>query len=162
MSKEAKEAIGRWGEEYAVYAIIKEKLEEYFNINGNYTFEDMLKHYDNIIKETNKGYKLEKDGRVIVEVVWLNKNRESKQHYDIKIKNENEIFIEVKSTKEDEKALFQVSKDQWRLMKEKGDKFYIYRVYGVGTKNAKIEKIHNPVKQWKDEKIEAYPICIVL
>ncbi|MCW7081006.1 MAG: DUF3883 domain-containing protein, partial [Candidatus Methanospirare jalkutatii] len=163
LSKKAKEAIGRWGEEYAVYAIIKEKLEEYFNIKiGNNTFKDMLKHYDNIIKETNEGYKLEKDGRVIVEVVWLNKNGESKQHYDIKIKNEDEIFIEVKSTKEEEKTLFQVSKDQWRLMKEKGDKFYIYRVYGVGTKNAKIEKIHNPVKQWKDEKIEAYPICIVL
>jgi len=162
LSEEAKKAIGRWGEKYAVYAIMKEKIEEYFNIKvANNTFEDMPKDYNNVIEETNEGYKLEKDGNVIVEVIWLNKNGESRQYYDIKItKNGDEIFIEVKSTKEYEKAWFQVSKDQWRLMKEKEDKFYIYRVYGAGTKNAKIKKIPNPANLWKEGHIDAYPIGI--
>jgi len=162
LSEEAKKAIGRWGEKYAVYAIMKEKIEEYFNIKvANNTFEDMPKDYNNVIEETNEGYKLEKDGKVIVEVIWLNKNGESGQHYDIKIiEYGEEIFIEVKSTKEYEKAWFQVSKDQWRLMKEKGDKFYIYRVYGAGTEDTKIVKIHKLAKHVKDGHIHAYPIGI--
>ena len=45
-------------------------------------------------------------------------------------------------------------------MKEKGDKYHIYRVYGAGTKNAKLEKIHNPAKLWKDGCINAYPVGI--
>jgi len=148
LSKKAKEDIGRWGEEYA-YRCVKDEMTK--------------KYPDTSLLDTEQGFKLEKDGRVIVEVVWLNKNGESGQHYDIKItENKDEIFIEVKSTKEDEKALFQVSKDQWRLMKEKGNKFYIYRVYGAGTERVKLEKIPNPAKLWKEGKIEAYPICIVL
>ena len=47
-------------------------------------------------------------------------------------------------------------------MKEKGNKFYIYRVYGAGTERVKLEKIPSPVKLWKEGKIEAYPIWIVL
>ena len=147
LGEEAKK-IGRWGEEYA-FRCIKDEMRK--------------KYPDTSLLDTEQGFKLEKDGGVIVEVVWLNKNGESEQHYDIKItENRDEIFIEVKSTKEYEKAWFQVSKDQWRLMKEKGDKFYIYRVYGAGTKNAKLEKIHDPVKLWKDERINAYPVGIEL
>ena len=96
-----------------------------------------------------------------MEIIWLNKNGESREHYDIKIvENGEEIFIEVKSTKEYGKDWFQVSKDQWRLMKENGNKFYIYRVYGAGTKEAKIEKICNPAKLWEEGRIDAYPIGI--
>ena len=146
MSEKAKIEIGRWGEEYA-FRCIKEELKN--------------KHPDASLKDTEQGFRLEKNGNVVVEVIWLNKYGESEQHYDIKIiENGNEIFIEVKSTKEYEKAWFQVSKDQWRLMKEKGDKFYIYRVYGAGTEKAKIEKIYNPAKLWKEEQIDAYPIGI--
>ena len=166
LSKKAKEDIGQWGEKYAVYAIIKEKLKEYFNIEiENDSFKDILEHHGNIVEETDEGYQLKKDDSIIVKVIWLNKNGESGQHYDIKIieitKNKEE-FIEVKSTKEYEKAWFEVPKDQWRLMKEKGDKFYIYRVYGAGTKKSKIEKISNPVKLWKEGYIDAYPIIIEL
>jgi len=147
LSKKAKEDIGRWGEEYA-FRCIKDEMTK--------------KYPDTSLLDTEQGFKLGKDDdRVIVEVVWLNKNGESGQHYDIKItENEDEIFIEVKSTKEDEKAWFQVSKDQWRLMKEKEDKFYIYRVYGAGTEKVKIEKIPNPAKLWEEGHIDAYPIGI--
>ena len=165
LSEKARKDIGREGEKYALYSIIKDKLVEYFNIEiGEYnTFEDILEHYANIVKETNKGFNLEKDGDLIVEVIWLNKNGESGEHYDIKVvENGEEIFIEVKSTKEYDKAWFSVSKDQWRLMEEKGDNFYIYRVYGAGRKDAKILKIRNPAKLWKEGKIDIYPIGIEL
>ena len=145
LSEEAKK-IGRWGEEYA-FRCIKDEMRK--------------KYPDTPLLDTEQGFKLEKDGGVIVEVVWLNKNGESEQHYDIKITEDgDEIFIEVKSTKEYEKAWFQVSKDQWRLMKEKEDKFYIYRIYGAGTKKVKAEKIRNPAKRWREGHIDAYPIGI--
>jgi len=148
LGKKAKEDIGRWGEEYAFLCIKNELVKKYSNAS---------------LVDTEQGFRLEKDGSTIVEVIWLNKKEESRKHYDIKItEDEEEIFIEVKSTKELGKAWFQVSKDQWRLMEEKGDKFYIYRVYGAGTEEAKIEKISNPAKLWKEGHIDAYPIGIEL
>ncbi|MCD6398645.1 MAG: DUF3883 domain-containing protein, partial [Candidatus Aenigmarchaeota archaeon] len=139
-------AIGRWGEEYA-FRCIKDEMTR--------------KYPDTSLLDTEQGFKLEKDGKVIVEVMWLNKNEESKQHYDIKIKeDENEIFIEVKSTEDNTKTSFQMSKDEWKLMKEKEDRFYIYRVYGAGTDKAKTVKIHNPAKLWREGQIDAYPIVI--
>ena len=163
LSEKTRRYIGREGEKYALYCILKEKLEHYFGIKieENTTFEDLLGRYSHIISETDQGFRLQKERNIIVEIIWLNKNKESGQHYDIKIKEGgDEIFIEVKSTKEFEKTWFEVSKDQWRLMKEKGDKFYIYRVYGAGTKNAKLKKIPNPAKLWKEGYIDAYPIGI--
>ncbi|GBF36873.1 hypothetical protein [Methanofervidicoccus abyssi] len=38
-------------------------------------------------------------------------------------------------------------------MEEKGDNFYIYRVYGAGRKDAKILKIRNPANFGKREKL---------
>jgi len=66
----------------------------------------------------------------------------------------------VKSTKDNKKAWFKVSKDQWRLMKEKGDNFYIYRVFGAGTEEAKVVKIPNPAKLWSEGRLVAYPIGV--
>lgn len=164
-SEKIRKDIGREGEKYALYCIIRDKLVERLNIEIGEatTFEDILNRYADIVKETDKGFNIEKDGNVIVEVIWLNKNGESGEHYDIKIKEgKKEIFVEVKSTKDYKKAWFEVSKDQWRLMKEKGDRFYIYRVYGAGTDKAKVEKIRNPAKLWKEGKIDADPIRIEL
>ncbi|RLI79420.1 hypothetical protein DRP05_03950 [Archaeoglobales archaeon] len=164
LSEKARRDIGREGEKYALYCILKEKLECFgFKIEDDITFEDLLGKYSSIILETDQGFKLQKNGNIVVEIIWLNKNGESGEHYDIKvIENGEEIFIEVKSTKEYGKAWFTMSKDQWKLMKEKGDKFYIYRVYGAGTEEVKLEKIPNPAKLWREGFIEAYPIGIEL
>ena len=146
LNEKIQKAIGRWGEEY-VFRCIKNEMTKKFP--------------DASLSDTEQGFKVEKEGNIIVEVIWENKNGESGQHYDIKIiENLDEIIIEVKSTKENEKSWFQVSKNQWRLMNEKGDQFYIYRVYGAGTKNAKLEKIPNPAKLWKEGSIDAHPVGI--
>jgi len=162
LSEKARRDMGREGEKYALYCILKEKLECFgIKIEDDITFEDLLGKYSSIILETDQGFKLQKNGNIVVEIIWLNKNGESGEHYDIKvIENKEEIFIEVKSTKEYGKAWFKMSKNQWKLMKEKGDKFYIYRVYGVGTEEVKLEKIPNPAKLWKEGHIDAYPIGI--
>jgi len=165
LSEKAKKDIGREGEKYALYCIIKEKLEEYFGIvtEDEITFEDLSHKYPHIIFTTEKGFRLEKDGNVLCEIIWLNKDGESGEHYDIKlIENGEEFFIEVKTTKTHEKSRFEVSREQWRLMQDKGDRFYIYRVYGIGTENVKAEKIPDPAKLWKDGFIEAYPVAIEL
>ncbi len=47
-------------------------------------------------------------------------------------------------------------------MNEKGDRFLIYRVYGSGTDKAKVEKVSNPAKLWKEGYISAHPIRIEL
>ncbi len=146
LSKEAKENIGYWGEEYAFKCIKNELIQKY---------------PDAILVDTEEGFKLMENRNVIVEVIWLNKKEESGKHYDIKIvEKDKEIFVEVKSTKEHEKTWFQVSKDQWRIMIQKKDSFYIYRVYSAGTKEANIKKIQDPAKLWLEGQINAYPIGI--
>jgi len=148
MSNEDSKDIGRWGEKY-VYGCIKKELRE--------------KYPDTSLLETSKGFKLEREGNVIAEVIWLNKEGESNNHYDIKvIENGREIFVEVKSTTTSEKSWFEVSKWQWSLIREKGDDFCIYRVYNARTNKARAEKIQNPAKLWLDGFIEAYPIHIEL
>ena len=166
LSEKEIKGIGQEGEKYALYKIIKDKLVKHFKIKiGKYnTFEEILKDHADIVKETNKGFSLEKNENVTVEVMWLNKNGESKEHHDIEIveNGEEKIFIEVKSTKEDEKDWFLVSKSQWMEMQEKGDKFWIYRVYGIATKKQRLVEIKNPAKLWKEGDIIADPIKIQL
>ncbi len=146
LSEKDKIKIGQWGEKYALENIKSKMQKKYPEAN---------------VEDTSQGFKLKRGNEVIVEAVWLNKYGESGQHYDIKIiENGNEIYIEVKSTKERDKSWFRVSKDEWKLMKEKGNNFYIYRVYSAGTEEAGIKTIHDPVKQWKEGKINAYPMGI--
>jgi hypothetical protein len=148
LSKEARVNIGRWGEEYALRCIREELDKKYPNTT---------------LEETEQGFRLVEGGNIIAEVIWLNKENESGKHFDIKIiENGEEIFVEVKSTKEYGKAWFKVSKDQWNLIKEKGKKFCVYRIYGAGTKKVKLEKIQNPAKLWLEGHIDAYPIGIEL
>lgn len=137
--------IGKWGEEYALECLKKEKCEEYS---------------DGEISYTEEGFII-KDGANIVEVKWLNKSKEQQESYDIElIENDTTHYIEVKSTKTEKRDWFDVSKGQWGLMQEKGDKFLIYRVSGAGTEKVKLVTIRNPAKLWRDGGIVADPIRI--
>ncbi|MGC8886386.1 MAG: sacsin N-terminal ATP-binding-like domain-containing protein [Verrucomicrobiia bacterium] len=148
LSQEDNINIGKWGEEYAFKCIIKEMSDKY--------------HYDKPV-DNDQVFEIKKDNKVIVEVKWLNKYKESKEPYDIEFNEDGKKYlIEVKSTIDTNKKWFEVSKKQWDLMREKMDEFYIYRVYCAGTKNAKTQKIQDPVKLWLDGVIDAYPIRIEL
>lgn len=71
-------------------------------------------------------------------------------------------YIEVKSTKTDTKDWFDLSRDQWELMNEKKERFFVYRVYNSGTKLARYMRIRNPAQLWQEGRIVAYPVRIQL
>ncbi|ALV63679.1 hypothetical protein ADU37_CDS19800 [Thermococcus sp. 2319x1] len=132
LSRKTREDIGRWGEEYALRCIKYELMEKY---------------PDAIVVDTEQGFRLERDGNVVMEVIWENKKCESGKPYDIKIiEEEREIFVEVKATPSATKGTFQLSENEWSFMKEKGDRYCIYRVYRAGSGNPKVTKIQNPIK----------------
>jgi hypothetical protein len=146
ISSEAAKSIGESGEKYALKCLMKEKREEYSDAE---------------VKSKRNGFVIEKDGKTLVEVIWLNETGEQGVGRDIElIENNIKYYIEVKSTKTEEKNWFHVSKDQWALMQKEGAKFWIYRVYGAETDKPKLVKIRNPAKLWRDGDIIADPIKI--
>jgi len=148
LSEDSKKRIGKWGEEYALRCLAEELSNEYF---------------DGKIIDNDNGFIIEKDEKTIIKVVWLNKDQDRGVGCDIiVIENSEEHYIEVKSTKTDDKEWFEVSKAQWGLSQEIGDKFCIYRIYGAGTKKPKLVKIYNPAKLWQEGGLIAYPIRIQL
>lgn len=146
LSPKVKIKIGRWGEEYALKCL-KDILNKDYPTGK--------------VEDTSDGFTIRHNDKLIVEVHWLNTIEDRGEGYDIKVVENNiEKYIEVKSTKTDTKDWFDVSEKQWEFMKEKGDKYYIYRVYNAGTKEAKLTVIPNPYKKWKEGNITAYTIRI--
>ncbi|GHV21416.1 hypothetical protein FACS189494_06770 [Spirochaetia bacterium] len=126
--------VGRWGEEY-VYRVLQNEFEK-----------------DNDI-----------------EIVDLNSNGNIGVGADFEIRKDGIIFklIEVKSTTNSKGNPVIVSGTQWETARRfyklgDGDKYWIYCVYNVGTENVQVEKVQDPIKQWKDGKIVADPINFVL
>jgi hypothetical protein len=123
----------------------------------------MIEYPDARATDTEDGFALEKDGKTLVRVVWLNKDEDRGRGCDMELWEGNILYyIEVKSTKTEEKDWFDVSAAQWNLMQEKGDRFYIYRVYSAGTKKPFVHKIRDPAKLWREGGISAYPVRIQL
>jgi hypothetical protein len=148
MSEKSKVAIGRWGEEYVLECLKRDKIREYSNAR---------------IIDTVDGFILEKNGETLVKVTWLNKNGDQGRGCDVEFYEKGVLYyIEVKSTKTSRKDWFDVSKDQWEFMQEMEDRFFIYRVYGAGTKSPRLLKIRNPAKLWREGKINAFPTRIQL
>jgi len=147
LTEEEKKDIGRWGEKYVMAALRKEKSEQY---------------PEGDIVETESGFKIVKDGMPLVEVEWLNLEKDKGIGHDITLMEEGTIhLIEVKSSKEDEKDWFDVSRSQWREMQDAGDRFWIYRVCSAGDpEKARVIKICDPAELWREDKITGYPVRI--
>lgn len=139
--------IGRWGEEY-VFKYLKERYETY----GSF-------------EETLSGFRSTKNNSPTVTIIWPNKKTDVQKGYDFLIK-ENEVaieYIEVKTKTSEEKELIRITGTQWEFARElfnnnHGDKYKLYVVENAGSKNAKIKKLENPIKLWKDGKLYAHPI----
>lgn len=147
LSYETKTEIGKWGEKLVFGFLRKEFIKKY--PKGK-------------IKKTDYGFAVILNEQAIAEVHWLDITRDQVVGYDIKVlENKEETYIEVKSTKSDDKEYFDISKRQWEFAKEKGERFLIYRIFNAGSKrNAKLTIIPNPVQQWKEGRLNAYPIRI--
>ncbi|MGB9553731.1 MAG: DUF3883 domain-containing protein [bacterium] len=141
-----KKAIGRWGEEH-VFLELKKKFK--------------AKYPEGQIEESDGLFIIRKNGTAIVKVEWLNYAEDKEQGYDIYVdENGNEEFIEVKATKTESKDWFDVTRNEWQKIKEKGESFHIYRVYKAGERETRIEDIQNPWEKWANNELEAYPIKI--
>jgi len=147
LSDDDKKAIGKWGEEYALKCLKEEIMPK--------------KYPDARVENTDDGFVLKKDKNILVEVIWLNKYSDRGIGHDIKLIEDNtKYYIEVKSTKTEEKDWFSVSKNQWELMQKEEDKFWIYRIYGAGTKSPTLVEVKNPAKLWREGGIVADPVQI--
>ncbi|UYU18810.1 DUF3883 domain-containing protein [Methanoculleus submarinus] len=143
--------IGHWGEE-VVYQDLKQKMQK------RYPGASM--------SDTEDGFVLSHNGDIAIEVVWHNKARKSNDRgygHDIKVvESGKEIYIEVKSSIKPRDA-FMISKNEWDLAKESGDRYFIYHVYYSPSEGIMIcEKIQNPVKRWQLDELEARIIQVQL
>ena len=85
-----------------------------------------------------------------VSIEWLNTDGESKSPYDLKISFADSaralpIFIEVKTTLNDERKHFSISSQQLKFAFDQGSCFHLYRVSNVhkGARDAKIKRLVN-------------------
>ncbi|MFC1970925.1 protein NO VEIN domain-containing protein [Chloroflexota bacterium] len=62
-----------------------------------------------------------------------------------------------------DKEWFPMSKSQWDFAHNMGEKFHIYRIYGVGqTEPPPPIDVVNPYERWIEGHLTAYPIGIRL
>lgn len=88
-------------------------------------------------------------------IVWENAKGESGKPYDFKIsENGIEKFIEVKGTPSSDKGLFYLSNNEYNLMVEKGENYFIIRVYDAGEPTANAVYVNNPYSQIKKGTIQ--------
>ena len=127
--------IGRWGERFALWALLKwldERHPEYADAN---------------LSETKDGYTVRQGERTLAGIHWYNNEGESNQSPDIKVVEDGyETYWEVKSTIHHDKMAFALTASEWGLAKEKGEQFYILRVCGAGTRRATIYMIQDPYR----------------
>jgi hypothetical protein len=147
-TKHSKE-IGRWGEQY----VFKALLQEY-----DASSSPVLTNSGGLINTP--------DGRTI-EIVWLNIDKDQGRGCDflVSVDGDESRYIEVKSTSEDEFQLLRITGTQWELARKlydnnKGQQYWIYRVFNAGKSSARIVTIQNPIELWKAGKLYAHPVNV--
>lgn len=82
--------------------------------------------------------------------------RDDNAGYDIQSWDDegSNTYIEVKGTSSAESMEFPMSREEFKMAEEKGDKYVIYRVLNIGKgKIPSIIKIKNPFKLWRNNKL---------
>ncbi|CDR96128.1 hypothetical protein, conserved [Babesia bigemina] len=91
-----------------------------------------------------------------VAISWYNKKAESGLAYDLTIRNTEgeEIFIEVKSSSCANRNYFPVTYNEWCFAQQKGARYEIFRVSGVGLDDVNVYRIVNPYSMWRSGKLK--------
>ena len=149
--KDQRPEIGHWGEETVYLNLQREMQERYPSAS---------------VIDTDDGFTLSHSGKSVIEVIWYNKVRRGGDRgygHDIKIiESGSENYIEVK-TSVNPGGVFMVSKNEWDLAKESGDRYFIYHVYQNPQDNKiACKKIQDPVGKWQKGELEARMIQVVL
>lgn len=121
------------------------------------------------VSETESVLEFKNAENEIIKISLLNSENKKGIGCDIIItKGDEEIeFIEVKSTKMEDKDLFPVNGYQWSLAYKKfksgqGNKYSFYIVKNVLSNKALVTIIKNPIKKWKDGELRAHPVNLEL
>lgn len=143
-----KDKIGYWGEKFIFNYFAKNKYSEL-----------------NDVTDTGLGFSGMDNSNNIIEVKWLNRNKDIGKGYDFVIV-ENGVeteYIEVKTTVKSDRTLHKITGTQWEFARRlfnsgDGEKYKIYAVKNANSHNAKIKFISNPIKLWKEGNLYAHPI----
>jgi hypothetical protein len=140
--------VGRWGEEYALGCLREELLAKYPGA---------------VSEETARGFRLRRVGGIVTELIWLNRNGEQGVGHDIEVIEEaSRLFVEVKSTRDDARAVFDLSDAQWELAKAQGPSYRITRVYNAGRREARAVHVADPYRAWQTGELTIRSLRIVL
>jgi hypothetical protein len=140
--------VGRWGEAYTL-ACLRAEL--------------CAKHPGAVAEETTRGFRLRSGGNTLAEVVWLNCEGERGVGYDIEVtEGVSRLFVEVKSTRDDAKAVFDLSDAQWELARAQGPAYRITRVYNAGRSDARAVNIADPHRAWQAGELMVRSLRIML
>ena len=148
LSAEDKKRIGYWGEKVVFNALRKEYL-----------------HKNNDLSETDSGFKLIDPNGNEIEIVWLNMKHDVGKGYDL-LKRENRTvveYLEVKTKLGSHEELIKITGKQWESVRTlydrgEGEKYSIYVVSNAGQQTAKITKLNDPIRLWKEGKLYAHPV----
>ena len=90
-------------------------------------------------------------------VEWLNAEQETNSFYDIKVTNVSTgivTFVEVKSTRFDDKNAFEISPWEWDFATKPSVNYHIYRVYNAGDKErVRVHVVRDPAKLVREHRI---------
>ncbi len=149
LSQADRDAIGVFGEKKVYLELIKNMKRKYRD--------------SQIEPVTNMKFQISRNGKVLVEIQWLNnRNRNQGGHDIIVVENGKTSFYEVKTTIGEESYSFNISQQQWMFLKAKGDDYSIVRVLNAGSTKPRILEIKNPFELWQEGRLKAFPICIEL
>ncbi|KAJ9514692.1 hypothetical protein QJQ45_028427, partial [Haematococcus lacustris] len=78
---------------------------------------------------------------------WVNEAEESGLQFDVLVTRPDgsRVYVEVKTSKSADKALFEVSHREWLFAQAEGEAYHIYRVTGAGTSRPQVKRIVNPL-----------------
>ena len=127
--------IGRWGEDFAVKALLAKFKKKYIDDYPQLSGERLSDGYARVTNGEN----------LFVGIHWCNSDRESNDSPDILvIENVIKTYWEVKSTRTGDRTNFTVTPHERDFAKEKGDKFWMLRVCYAGSLKARAYEIPNP------------------
>ena len=85
-------------------------------------------------------------GPELVSFIWTNQDTQQGLPYDFELvyRDDSRVYVEVKSTRSDQKACFGISIQQVMFAQKMGPRYHLYRVYCAGdTKNVRLASIDN-------------------
>ena len=144
--------IGDWGEGF-VYMKLKHLYQS--------------KYSACVLTETEDGFLLKKEDELglsfTLHVIWHNRTTESGKSKDLTIiKNGIKRCIEVKTTQSNKASELRLTRSECDKMRKFGNRYRIFRVYGAGTRQAKILKIKDPAKKIDDGQLKFMAISYKL